>query len=145
MRYAIIQDSKVVNVIEADEINANAIAAGLGAIAIQSDAAGISDKYIDGQIVKLTAAEIEAQRQTAKPLKLKEAENAFLALVSTVPGVVAGDNSDALTAKIEAAEALTETQKISLGLKLLNAIHEVELQGGSWYDLPESLHVFDSY
>ena len=84
-------------------------------------------------------AEIKAAHQSNKPLKLKQAENAFLELVTTVPGVQPGDNSDALTAKIEVSE-LTENQKLSLGMKLLNAIHEVELQGGSWYDLPQTLH-----
>ena len=85
-------------------------------------------------------ASVKAQRQDAKPLKLKQAENAFLMLVATVPGVQPGDNSDALTAKIEVAENLSDNEKTSLGLKLLNAIHEVELAGGSWYDLPSTLH-----
>lgn len=87
-------------------------------------------------------AEIKAAHQAGKSLKLKQAENAFLQLVSTVPNVAIGDNSDALTAKIEASE-MSETAKLSMGMKLLNAIHEVEIQGGSWYDLPETLHIME--
>lgn len=91
---------------------------------------------------EIDEAEIKEAHQSQKPLKLKQAENAFLSLVSTVPNVSTGDNSDALTAKIEAS-SLTETEKLSLGMKLLNAIHEVELAGGSWYDLPETLHILE--
>lgn len=99
----------------------------------QADKAAIYGVY--PSVVILTGE----QKQDAKSLKLKQAENAFLTIVMTVPNVAMGDNSDALTAKIEASD-LTETQKLSLGLKLLNAIHEVELQGGSWYNLPSAPH-----
>lgn len=145
MKYAIVKNSKIVNIIEADEVNAGIIAERLDAIAIQSDTAGINDIYADGVFSKppaLTESAIKAARQSAKSLKLKQAENAFLELVATVPGVQPGDNSYALTAKIEASE-MTNSQKTSLGLKLLNAIHEVEIQGGSWYDLPETLHIME--
>jgi hypothetical protein len=91
------------------------------------------------EIPELKPEEIQA----LKTLKLKQAENAFLSIVMQVPNVAVGDNSDVLTAKIESDTTMNETQKLSLGLKLLNAIHEVELQGGSWYDLPSVPHVIE--
>lgn len=139
MKYAIIKNQKVLNIIEADEANAGRIADSMGAIAVQSDIAGIGQSYSNGVFENIPIID---NHQELKSLKLKQAENSFLAIVMTVPNVAIGDNSDVLTAKIEASE-LTETQKLSLGLKLLNAIHEVELQGGSWHDLPSVPHVIE--
>ena len=45
MKYAIIQNERVVNIIESDSTNAERISASMGAIVIQSDVAGIGMIY----------------------------------------------------------------------------------------------------
>ena len=109
-------------------------------------------KFVDGQWTNedidyealANAANAKAlARQANKSTVLKETENAYLTLVSSIPGVEPGDNSDTITQKLETSEELTDVQKVMLGLKLLNAVHEIELKGGSWYDLPSSLHVIE--
>ena len=93
---------------------------------------------------QLTQEEIEAAteaaKQAAKPLPLKQAENEYLALLAGLQVTLEpGDNSDTITQKLEAS-GVTETEALKIGLKLLNAIHEVEIKGGSWYDLPSQPH-----
>lgn len=147
MNYAIVKNNKVVNVIVADSLEiAEAAASQIDCVAVQSDTAAIGNIYEDGQWIideQLTAVELEASRQAAKTLKLKEAENAYLALVASIPGVLPGDNSEIITAKLETTTELTDVQKVMLGLKLLNGIREVELAGGSWYGLPSTPHVIE--
>ncbi len=51
MRYAIIQDEKVINIIEADEVNANAIANSTGATAVLVDiSCGIGYSCVNGAV-----------------------------------------------------------------------------------------------
>ena len=144
MKYAIIKNNRVVNVRVADSPEtAEAAASQIDCIAVQSDTAAIDNIYEDGQWVDVqpTSEELEAARQESKPLKLKQAENNYLALVASVPVVLPGDNSEVITTKLETTTALTDVQKVMLGLKLLNGIREVELAGGSWYGLPSVPHV----
>jgi hypothetical protein len=51
MKYAIIKNGIVENIIEADEENANIVAGRLSAIAVQSDTAGINDSYSNGTFI----------------------------------------------------------------------------------------------
>ena len=88
---------------------------------------------------QLTAEEIEAARQNAKPLALKQAENDYFLVISTIPDAVFTDNSSVLKNKIELS-GLTDSEKNTLGILLMNAIREVDIKGGSWYDLPTQPH-----
>lgn len=47
-KYALVKDSKVINIIEANSNNVNSIAASLGATAVRSDTAFIGQNYADG-------------------------------------------------------------------------------------------------
>lgn len=58
MRYAIVKNEKVMNIIEADEVNAGIIADSLGATAIQSDTAGIGQAYIEGVFADIPHVEV---------------------------------------------------------------------------------------
>ncbi len=93
---------------------------------------------------EITAANTAAEtaRQTAKPLKLKQAENAFFVLIDTLNaaenlGITHTDNPDAVLQK---GAALSMTQKAYYGTLLQNAVHEIEINGGSWSDLPNAPH-----
>ena len=92
---------------------------------------------------QLTPEEIEAAKQAAKPLPLKQAENEYLALLASLPITLEpGDNSAIITQKLEAS-GMTELEAVKTGLKLLNAIREVDIKGGSWYDLPTQPHILE--
>jgi len=91
-----------------------------------------------------TAEEIaaaEAARQAAKPAALKTAENAYLSL-SQALGVADGPATTAqvagvcegLKAQGKAADAL------EIGLRALALIHEVEVNGGRFADIPTTPH-----
>ncbi len=93
---------------------------------------------------QITAKEeaTETARQAAKSTKLKTAENAYLCLLSDISEkvtIAVGDNSDTIIEALTDA-GLDESAAAVIGLKLLNAEHEIELQGGSWYDIPETAH-----
>lgn len=88
---------------------------------------------------QLTPEEIEAARQAAKPLALKQAENDYFSVVNQIPDATYADNSSVLKSKIELS-GLTDSEKNTLGILLMNAIREVDLKGGSWYDLPTQPH-----
>ena len=73
--FAIIKDSKVINVIEADATNANSIAVGLGAVAIQSNTAGIGMIYnSDGTFSPAPAVEESAVAAALKQALAGEIE-----------------------------------------------------------------------
>lgn len=65
MKYAIIKNGIVENIIEADEENANIAAGRLSSIAVQSDTAGINDKYENGIFSKQTIDVTEPLALTA--------------------------------------------------------------------------------
>ena len=107
-----------------------------------------ANPVVDGDFVReMTEAEInaanaaaESERQFVKPLKLKQAENAYLTLLTGLTvSITAEDNSDSIITKLTAS-GMEKVDAVEIGLKLLNAVHEIELQGGSWYDLPTQLH-----
>lgn len=106
----------------------------------QSHGELINGQWVEVIDEQLTNAEIEAVRQAAKSTALKTAENAYLTLLAGLTvTITAEDNSDTITEKLTAS-GMEKVDALEIGLKLLNAIHEVELQGGSWYDLPATLH-----
>ena len=67
-KFAIIKDSKVINIIEADAANANTIAASLGATAVRSDAAGIGQSCVNGVF---SATDLTAEKNAAALAKNK--------------------------------------------------------------------------
>ncbi|MDD5698498.1 MAG: hypothetical protein PHH77_07760 [Victivallaceae bacterium] len=105
----------------------------------------------NGEVREMTKAEIataadaaENARQAAKSDKLKAAENAYLTLLAGLTvSITAEDNSDTIITKLTES-GMNKVDAVEIGLKLLNAIHEIELQGGSWYDLPAQLHETES-
>ena len=92
-----------------------------------------------------TASEAaEIARQAAKPLSLKQAENDYFSLIDKIntdesADLLYSDNSAELMQKAEAA-GLSMTKKGYYGMLLQNSINEVNLKGGSWYDLPTQPH-----
>ena len=147
-KYAIIKDSKVVNIIEADATNAASIASVMGAIAIQSNTAGIGQIYSsDGTFspaASVPNSDSSSLHQSSKPLKLQQAENVYLSVAAQVPGYVAGDTASVISVKLQAAVnagTITQTTALQIGLQLLGSIHDVEINGGSWSDLPLTPHV----
>lgn len=90
--------------------------------------------------IAAAATAAETTRQAAKSDKLKAAENAYLTLLAGLTvSITAEDNSDTIIAKLTES-GMDKVDAVETGLKLLNAVHEIELQGGSWYDLPGELH-----
>ncbi|MDD5598563.1 MAG: hypothetical protein PHV82_11515 [Victivallaceae bacterium] len=115
---------------------------------------GFTNPILDnGEVREMTEAEItaagqaaETARQAAKSDKLKEAENEFLTLFAGIPsevGIAPGDNSATIKTKLLAHYSADKTSALEIAVDLLNAIHEVELQGGSWYDLPVVPHILE--
>ena len=106
----------------------------------------------NGVVREMTEAEISASiaaaevtRQAAKSDNLKQAENAFLAVIESIPtsvGIAAGDNSASIKIKLLAYYIEDKTTALEIAVDLLNAIHEVEINGGAWSDLPDVPHRF---
>lgn len=89
-----------------------------------------------------TAAKIA--RQETKTVALKQAENDYFNLIDSINtdegmDIDYKDNSTVIMQKAEIAE-LSMTKKSYYGMQLQNAIREVELKGGTWYDLPGQPH-----
>jgi len=150
-KYAIVKDAKVINIIEADATNAANIASGMGAAAIQSNTAGIGQIYnSDGTFspaASVPNSDSSSLHQSSKPLKLQQAENVYLSVAAQVPGYVAGDTASVISVKLQAAVnagTITQTTALQIGLQLLGSIHDVEVNGGSWQDLPLIPHVITS-
>jgi hypothetical protein len=119
-----------------------------GKIITQSHGELVEGQWIEVIDEQLTAEEIEAAaqaaKQAAKPLVLKQAENNYFALIDTINiaetlAILYTDNSTEIMQKAESA-GLSMTKKSYYGMLLQNAIHEVEINGGTWYDLPEQPH-----
>ncbi len=86
----------------------------------------------------------ETARQAAKPEKLKQAENDFLTLIASIPaeaGIVPGDDAAGIKVKLLVYYSDDKTTALEIAVNLLSAVHEVEINGGSWFDLPGQLHI----
>jgi hypothetical protein len=93
------------------------------------------------------AAAAEIVFQTAKSTKLKQAENEFIMLFASIPteaNILPTDNSPAIKTKLLDYYAADKVQALEIAVDLINAIHEVEIQGGSWYRLPSEPHVIET-
>ena len=87
---------------------------------------------------------IETNRQNAKPLKLKTAENIYITIANSIPNYVHGMDAMAITAILQTnvqANLMTQADAMQKGLELLGAVHDIELAGGTWKDIPANLHV----
>lgn len=74
MKYAIIKNGKVANVIEADEADEASVAViadRLGAIAVQSETAGKGMSYVNGEFIAVIAPTAEEIQHTAAIAKNK--------------------------------------------------------------------------
>jgi len=119
-----------------------------GQIIVNSHGEIINGQFIEIVDLSQTQAQIDAAgtalHQESKPFKLKQAENAYLAVAAQVPGYVAGDTASIISVKLQAAVnagTITQTTALQIGLQLLGAIHDVEIAGGSWQDLPLTPHI----
>jgi len=103
----------------------------------------IAKTQIERNTYDLAQADLaETAKQAAKPDALKQAENDYFALIDTINSVESlnvlhSDNSAEIMQK---ANALSMTKKSYYGVLLQNTIREVELKGGSWYELPSQSH-----
>ena len=112
-------------------------------------------ELIEGQWVEVideqkTPAEVveaeETAKQAAKPDKLKQADNFYISVISSIPekvGITMTDTTEEIATKLEIKSSdgtITELEAVKIGLKLQGAISEIERQGGSWYDLPTQAH-----
>ena len=103
------------------------------------------------EIRETTSEKIEIQRHSAKPLKLKQAENFYISIIASIPeslGIALDTTTEIITSKLEAESdkadgIISELQAVKIGLKLQAAISEIERQGGSWYDLPSVPHIIE--
>ncbi len=110
---------------------------------------------IDNDIVReMTEQEIADKEaveliewQNCKSTNLKLADNYYLSIIASIPeaaGITPATKTIDIADKLEAAivaETLTEIEAVKIGLKLQAAIGEIQRQGGSWFDLPNQLHV----
>ena len=121
-KFAIIKDSKVINIIEADATNANTIAASLGATAVRSDAAGIGQSYINGIFADIAPA------VTPEPEALTALKSALSAEITRLNAAYTGLNlttSDTLVTAIPKLFAAGVTKSDSAFLfTLYQAIKE---------------------
>ena len=125
----------------------------LADILIRVDATPTTGKYItashgefiDGQWVEiideqLTPDEIINRKHSQKALPLKRAENTYLNLIASIPGATSTDSMTDIMQKLEATSTITTVKKVSLGLQLLSAIREIEVNGGQCNQLPNVPH-----
>jgi hypothetical protein len=119
-----------------------------GKIITQSHGELVEGQWVEVIDEQKTLEEIEADKeaakQAAKPLSLKQAENDYFALIDTINtaeslSIAYSDNSTEIMQKADAAE-LSMTKKSYYGMLLQNAIHEVEINDGTWYGLPAEPH-----
>ena len=74
---------------------------------------------------------------------LKQAENEYLMLLARLPiQLEPTDTSDVIKQKL-LASGLDKLEVLEIAIEMLNAIHEVEIKGGSFYTLPVQLHVIE--
>ena len=106
-------------------------------------------KFVDGQLVDMTEAEsaimdgigaqaatdAEAERQAAKPDKLKAAENKFFDLCFAMLGDRQKRGFDEISAAIEAIATTDQETATALSLRLLAVDAECKREGGNqWWD-----------
>lgn len=78
-----------------------------------------------------------------KSLALKKSENEYLMLLASLPIELSpSDTSDTIKQKL-LDSGLDKVTVLEIAIEMLNAIHEVEIKGGSFYTLPSQLHVIE--